>query len=229
MDYIHTLKFTTKEEFSKYFEFEGVEHLESAYKKGNGVICMTGHVSSWEFSAIMPPVLGFETSAVSYKIRSSKINDLIIGYREKRGMKNISRGNVYEQLIEVLNKGECLIIMTDQDCSTKGVFIDFFDKPAYTPIGIVRLAQDTKAVIVPMFTIRKPDKKYIFKILPEVPLIETGDIEKDLLENTKIHSDIYEKIIREYPEQWVWMHQRWKTTPESLERYLKNKRKKVKE
>lgn len=223
-DYLHTINYTSKEQFSKIIDFEGIEYLEEAYKEGKGVICMTGHVSSWEFSAIMPPVLGFETSASSKKMANAKIDELIVGYRQKRGMKNISRGNTYQQLIEVLNKGECLIIMTDQDAATKGFFIDFFGKPAYTPIGVARLAFDSKAPVVPMFMIRKPDKRYCFKILPQLPLIDTGNLENDLLENTKIHSKIYEEIIGAHPEQWVWMHERWKTTPEDLERFLEKKR-----
>jgi len=212
-DYLHTIRYSSREQFSKLIDFEGVEHLEEAYNAGKGVLCMTGHVSLWEFSAIMPPVLGFETSALSKKIANPKINELIVECRQRRGMKNISRGNAYQQLIEVLNRGECLIIMTDQDAATKGVFVEFFGKPAYTPIGIARLALDTEAAIVPMFTIRKADKRYCFKIFPRLPLIRTGNLENDLLENTKVHSKIYEEIIGEHPEQWVWMHERWKTTP----------------
>ena len=223
-DYILTIKYSTKEDFSKIIEFEGIEHLSEAFSTGNGVICMTGHISSWEFSAIMPSVLGFPTSASSRKMPSPKIDKLIVGYREQRGMRNISRGKTYPLLIEILNKGECLLLMTDQDATTKGVFIDFFGKPAYTPIGIARLALDTKAIIVPMFTIRKPDLNYLFKIMPPVTLINTGNIESDLFENTKIHSTIYEEIINKYPEQWVWMHDRWKTTPEKIQKFLERKK-----
>ena len=224
-DYLHTLKYTTKEQFSKIIDFEGVEHLSEAYNQKCGVLCMTVHLSSWEFSAIMPPVLGFETSALSRQMKNKKIDELIVGFRQKRGMKNIGRGSKYPQLIEVLKKGECLIIMTDQDTKTKGVFVDFFGKPAYTPVGIARLALDSNAIVVPMFTFRKPDNRYCFKILPSVPLIETGNFEHDLLENTKIHTKIYENIIAQHPEQWVWMHERWNTTPEDVERFLEKKRK----
>jgi KDO2-lipid IV(A) lauroyltransferase len=223
-DYLHTINYITSKQFSKIIDFEGVEHLDEAYDEGKGVICMTGHVSSWEFSAIMPPVLGYETSASSKKMANARIDKLIVSYRQKRGMKNISRGNTYLQLIEVLNKGECLIVMTDQDAATKGVFIDFLGKSAYTPIGIARLALDSKSPVVPMFMIRKPDKRYCFKIFPPLQLIETGNYENDLLENTKIHSQIYEKIISEHPTQWVWMHERWKTTPEDVQRFLEKKR-----
>ena len=223
-DYLHTLKYTTKEQFSKIIDFEGVEHLAEAYNEGKGVLCMTGHLSSWEFSAIMPPVLGFETSALSRKMKNPKIDDLIVGYRQKRGMKNIGRGSKYLQLVETLKKGECLIIMTDQDTKTKGIFLDFLGKQAYTPIGIARLALDTKSPVVPMFMIQKPDKRYCFKIYPQLELIDTGNLESDLKENTIIHSKIYEQIIAEHTEQWVWMHERWKTTPEDVERFLEKKR-----
>ena len=224
-DYLYTLRYTTREQFSEIIDFEGFEHLEEAYKEGKGVLCLTGHVSSWEFSAIMPPVLGFETSALSRPMPNPQINKLIVGYRQKRGMKNIGRSHAYPKLIEAIEKGECMIIMVDQDTKAKGVFVDFFGKQAFTPVGAARLALDTKAPVIPMFTMRLPDKRYCFKILPRLPLIDTGNVESDLLENTRIYTEIYEKIIREIPEQWVWMHERWKTTPEDVERFLEKRRK----
>ena len=223
-DYMYTLHYTTPKQFSKLIDFEGTEHLKEVYHKGKGVICMTGHVGSWEYSAIMPPVLGFETSAACKKLANDRINKLIVDYRLKRGMKSICRGDSYPLLIDALKNGECLIIMTDQDTTTKGVFVDFLGKPAYTPVGIARLALETKAAVVPMFMIRKPDNRYCFKIFPALPLIETGNLEHDLLENTKIHSRIYEEIISEYPGQWVWMHERWKTTQEDVARFLEKRR-----
>ncbi|MDR2927064.1 MAG: lysophospholipid acyltransferase family protein [Cytophagaceae bacterium] len=219
-DYLHTLHYTTRRQFDKIIDFEGVEHLEKAYAEGRGVLCLTGHTSSWEFSAIMPPILGFDTTAVSRRMPNERINRLIVGFRQKRGMKNIGRGNAYPKLLEALAKGECMIIMVDQDTQAKGVFIDFFGKSAYTPVGAARLALDTKVPVVPMFMRRYPNNRYKFTIHPPLPLIDTSDTAHDLLENTRIYTAIYEKVIREAPDQWVWMHERWKTTPEDIERFL---------
>ncbi len=223
-DYVHTFHYTTLKQFSKIIEIEGEEHLREAYSKGKGVLCLMGHLGSWEFSAIMPPLMGYETSAVSRTMPNEKIDKLIVGGREKRGMKNISRGKVYDRLAELLKKGECLIIMIDQDTMVKGVFVDFFGKQAYTPVGAARLALDTNATVVPMFMSRMPDNKHKFKILPALPLVRSENLESDLYENTRVYTKAIENMIKETPEQWVWMHERWKTTPEDVEKFLQKKK-----
>lgn len=222
-DYVHTIHYTTRKQFSKIIDFVGEEHLKKAYEAGNGVLCLMCHVGSWEFSAIMPPVMGYETSAVSRAMPNERIDRLIVRARERRGMKNIRRGKVYDQLLEILKKGECMIIMIDQDTTVKGLFIDFFGKPAYTPIGAARLALDSHSPVLPMYMKRLPNNRHQFTILPPLPFVNTGDETTDLFENTRIYNQAIESIIRETPEQWVWMHERWKTTPESLEAFLRKK------
>lgn len=222
-DYAHTLHFTTREQFSKIIDVEGEQHLREAYNEGKGVICLMSHTGSWEFSAILPPVLGYETTAVSRKMPNPRIDKLIVGYRQKRGMKNISRGNVYQSLVEALKNGDCLIIMIDQDTRTKGVFVDFFGIPAYTPVGAARLALESGAPVLPMAIKRLPNNKHKFTIAPRLPRINTGNLETDLLENTKLYTRTIEETIKETPEQWVWMHERWKTTPADVEEFLKQK------
>ena len=215
-DYIHALKWKTRKQFSKIVDFVGEENLKTEYEKGKGVICLIPHTGSWELSAIMPPVMGYETSAVSKATSNERINKIIVEARESRGMKNIARGKSYPKLIDALNKGECLIIMIDQDTKVKGFFVDFFGHPAYTPDGAARLALDTGAPVVPMYTKRIGKSKHQFTMLPEIPLIETGNREHDLFENTKNYTQVIENIIREIPTQWVWMHERWKTTPRTV-------------
>lgn len=217
----------TREEFMEFFTVEGEEHLANAYKRGKGVLCLVPHTCGWEFSAILPPVLGYETSAVSSKIKNPALNKFMINHRQSRGMKNFSRqDHCYDKLVEALKNGDCMIIMIDQDSmNIRGEFLDFFGHKAYTPLGCTRLAIDSGAAIVPMFTIRTGDGKYLFKILPEVPLELTGDMDYDLRHNTQIHNNVIESIVREYPDQWIWMHKRWKTTPEALAIHLENRRK----
>lgn len=225
-DYAWWSKMKTREEFLQYFTIEGEEHLKKAYERGKGVLCLIPHTCGWEFSAIMPPILGYETSAVSSKIKNPALNKFMIEKRETRGMKNFSRqDHCYAKLIEALQKGECMIIMIDQDSlNIRGEFLNFFGKPAYTPLGCARMAMDSGAAIVPMATIRKDDDTYLFKILPEVPLELTGDKDYDIKHNTQIHNDIIESIVREYPDQWIWMHKRWRTTPEILAEHLEKRR-----
>ena len=225
-DYIIFWKLKTREQFSRYFKFVGEENLKAAYEKGNGVLCLVTHTLGWEFSAILPPVMGYKSMGASSRIHNPALNRLMIQSRESRGMANITRDHSYDILVERLKQGECLIIMIDQDTlKARGEFLQFFGKEAYTPIGCARLAMATGAAIVPMHTIRNDvDDTYEFRILPEIPFVQKSTELETLRHNTQIHNDVIEQIIREYPEQWVWMHDRWKTTPEDLRRYLENKR-----
>jgi Lauroyl/myristoyl acyltransferase len=222
-DYIAYSRVTDKKRYFSLIEVSGEEHLRTAYERGKGVICLVPHLSSWEFAAITPPMLGYQTSAASKKMKSNLLENIMIKFRESRGMKNITREGSYQKLIETLKKGECLVLMIDQDTKVKSVFVDFMGKQAYTPLGAARLALETEAVVVPMAMTRKKDQNYRFIIYPELPTIRTDNTEADLLANTQEQTKILENIIREYPEQWVWMHRRWKTTPESLAEYKRKK------
>lgn len=224
-DYALFWKMKTREQFSRYFRFEGEENLKAAYEKGKGVLCLVTHTSGWEFSAFMPPVMGYKSMGVSSRIKNPALNKLMIGLRESRGMANITRDHCYDELVERLKKGECLIIMIDQDSvNIRGEFLQFFGKEAYTPIGCARLAMDTGAAVVPMYTYRNDDNTYVFKMLPEIPFERKETDLETIRYNTQKHNDVIEQIIREHPEQWVWMHERWKTTPEILRQHLERKR-----
>jgi KDO2-lipid IV(A) lauroyltransferase len=224
MDYVAYSNLRNKERFFSLIEVVGEEHLQAAYDQGKGVICLVPHLSSWEFAAITPPMLGYETSAASSVMKMKLLQKTMVKFRASRGMKNIPRDGSYDKLVEVLRKGECLILMIDQDTKVKSVFVDFMGKQAYTPTGATRLAFETGAVIVPMVMTRKEDDNYRFIIYPELPLINTGNPEYDILQNTQRQTKIMEDMVRTYPTQWVWMHPRWRTTVESLEAYRKSKK-----
>jgi len=220
-DYMAYSHVKDKAKYFKLVEVTGEEHLKAAYEKGKGVICLIPHMSSWEFAAITPPMLGYETSAASKAMKMGLLEKLMVKFRGRRGMKNITREGSYQSLVDVLQKGECLVIMTDQDTMVKGIFVDFLGKPAYTPLGASRLLTDTGAALVPMVMTRKENGDYRFVIYPELTTINSGNPAQDLIANTTNQNKVLEEMIRQHPAQWVWMHQRWKTTPESLERYLK--------
>lgn len=222
-DYMAYSRLTNKKRYFSMIEVVGEEHLRAAYDQKKGVICLIPHLSSWEFAAITPPMLGYETSAASKAMKQQLLENMIVKYRARRGMKNITREGSYQKLIDVLHKGECLILMIDQDTKVKGVFVDFMGRPAYTPLGASRLALETGALVVPMAMTRKEDGNYRFIIYPELPVVHTGDMEHDLLENTRRQTLAMEQIVRTFPEQWVWMHERWKTTPAMVEEYKRRK------
>ena len=220
-DYMAYSHVKDKKKYFRLVKVTGEEHLKAAYQRGKGVICLVPHMSSWEFAAITPPMLGYSTSAASKAMKMELLEWLMVKFRTRRGMKNITREGSYQALTEVLKRGECLIIMTDQDTRVKGIFVDFLGKTAYTPLGASRLLADTDAALVPMAMTRREDGDYLFTIYPELPATKTGDQVQDLMTNKINQNKILGEMIRKNPTQWVWMHQRWKTTPESLDRYLK--------
>ena len=224
-DYAIFSKKKTREQFSKYFKINGEEHLQKAYNSGKGVICLVPHTHGWEFSAILPPIMGYKTTGVSSRIKSRALDRLMVRLRESRGMRDVERHHCYNTLVDRLKAGECLIMMIDHDSkSIKGEFLQFFGHQAYTPIGCARLVVDTGAVVVPMYTIRDDaTDTYTFEILPEIPFVTKSDEAETLRYNTQIYNDLIESVVRKYPQQWVWMQERWKTTPEVLKWYLEAK------
>jgi len=223
-DYMAYSRIRNKKKYFSLIEVVGEENLKSAYNQGKGVICLIPHLSSWEFAAITPPMLGYKTSAASKSMKAQVLESLMVKFRESRGMKNITREGSYKKLVEVLHKGECLVLMIDQDTKVKSVFVDFMGKQAYTPLGASRLAIETGALVVPMAMTRKENGNYRFLIYPELPVVTTGNTEADLVENTQRQTRIMEEMVRTYPTQWVWMHRRWRTTPEMLEEYRRKKK-----
>lgn len=219
-DFFATSHVRNPKRFFKFIHVVGEEHLKAAYEQGRGVICLIPHLSSWEFSAVTPPMLGYTTFAASKRVKGFLMQRLMVRFRALRGMRNLSRDGSYAKLVEGLNNGECLIIMIDQDTKVKGLFVDFYGHKAYTPMGVARLALETNAVVLPMATTRVGTGKYQFTIYPPLETIRTGNETADLLANTQCETAVMEQIIRQTPTQWVWMHRRWKTTPESLAHYL---------
>ena len=125
-------------------------------------------------------------------------------------MRNIPRGEDARALLRVLRRGEILGLLMDQDTNVQGVFAPFFGRPAHTPVGPVRLAMRTGAPLVPMALYREGEG-YHLVVQPPIPLPDTGDREADLREGVARCNRTLEALIRRHPEQWVWMHRRWKT------------------
>jgi len=205
------------EKFFEDLEVRGREHLEEAMKKGRGVLALVNHMGCWEGTALALPMLGIPTYAIGKKLGNEKLNTLLFESRGKKGVQTLARGSSYKTMLRVLKENNLLGILIDQDTDVRGVFVDFYGKPAHTPIGGAMLAMDSGAPVLPMFYIKKDDDTYEFIIEQEIPLVETGNRRRDMAENTHLFHAVIEKYIKKYPTQWVWFHNRWKTTPEMAE------------
>jgi KDO2-lipid IV(A) lauroyltransferase len=205
-----------REEFFKDLEVRGNEYLQEAYQKGKGVLALISHMGC---------MLGFTAYAIGKRLGNEKLNDLLFKSRGKKGVPTLARGSSYKKILRTLKENNVIGILIDQDTEVRGIFVDFYGRPAYTPIGAAMLAMDSGAPVLPMFYLKKDDDTYEFIIEKEIVLAMTGNRRQDMEENTHRFHKIIEKYIQKYPTQWVWMHNRWKTTPEMVQEREKAKRK----
>jgi KDO2-lipid IV(A) lauroyltransferase len=212
-DIIRSVNISGQEDFEKFRIINGIEHAEAAYKKGKGVIFLTAHIGPFEYIATQLAFMGYKPLIVGTKLKDERLNDLLASQRNKFGATLVERGKDTVKLVKNLKSGGTMIILIDQDTKVKSRFINFLGYPCATPIGATLMALKTGAAVVPMFLHQRADYKIEINCYPEIEMTITGDDEIDLLVNTQKLSDSTEREVRKYPEQWVWMHERWKTKP----------------
>lgn len=197
----------------KYIKFQGVEHVENAIAQGQGAILITGHFGNWELlaasiSAVIAPV-----TPIVREVRSPRLNKMVNSFRQRAGYSTIDRDTGIRQALRCIRQNGLLGIVADVDTTVNGVFVDFFGQPAYTPYSPVAFALKTGAPIIPTFIVRQPDNTHLVIIEPPLKLESRDQKEQELIVNTQNFTKIIESYIRKYPEQWIWMHRRWKTQP----------------
>jgi len=198
-------------EFSRYFIFKGYEHLEEALKKKKGVLALTCHMGNWELLCQAISQTGLKNSILYRKLDFQPLDKFMLEIREQYGTTLIPLKGASRRIDGLLAQGQVVGTLLDQNVDWyEGCFVDFFGRPACTNRGVASLVIRTGAPVVPMF-ISRQDGKYIIEFLPEVPLILTGDTTKDLEINTQNYTSAIETMIRKCPDQWLWLHNRWKT------------------
>jgi KDO2-lipid IV(A) lauroyltransferase len=202
------------DDVDKITEIEGLEYFDTAYRAGKGVIGFTGHIGNFELMAAYFSLRGYKLSVIGREVYDPRLDRLLVENRESVGLKNISSFAGVKPLLRVLKKGEFLGILADQDSSRiRGIFVDFFGRPARTPVGPVLLAYKTGSPIVPMAIVRKEKNRYKIIVKPPVELACSDNQEKDITDTLQRSTDALASIIRQYPDQWLWMHDRWKSRP----------------
>jgi len=192
---------------------EGDEKIDRIFEKGKGVIMLASHFGNWELMSAHFTLRGYRGTVIARRIYFDRYDRFISTLRRGIKVGVIYRDESPKKILRVLKRNEMLGVLADQDVdSVDGVFVDFFGQPAYTPKSPVTLALASGAALVPCFIIR--EKNYHRLIIEDpVELEEKSDREETVRFNTQKWSRIVESYIRRYPEQWVWMHRRWKTKP----------------
>jgi Kdo2-lipid IVA lauroyltransferase/acyltransferase len=191
----------------------GFEKIDRALSKGKGAIILSAHFGNWELLPAYFVAKGYPSNVVARHVYFEKYDEWVALLRKSTGVNIIFRDESPRKIVEVLKSNELLGIMPDQDIdSIEGIFVNFFGRPAYTPIAPVALSMKMDCPILPCFIIRE-NAKHKIVIEDPVKLQITDNKDEDLVKNTQTWSNIIESYIRRYPEHWVWVHRRWKTRP----------------
>jgi KDO2-lipid IV(A) lauroyltransferase len=194
---------------------DGHENFLAGQNRGKGVLYLTGHIGAWELSSFAHGLYGFPLHYMARPLDNERLDRMVNYYRGLSGNQPIFKNESARVMLRVLKEAGTIGILADQNTMPEeGVYVDFFGKPACTTTGIARVALHTDAAVVPGYAYWDENiRKYRLRFEPPMELVRTGDTERDVLENTRRFTKVIEEIIRKYPDQWVWVHGRWKNRP----------------
>ena len=203
----------TPQNISEVVTYDGFENYAQAVAQGRGVLFLTGHLGAWELSAFAHALCGHPLFILIRALDNPYLNELVNHYRTMSGNKIIEKRDFLRGILGALKENQAVGILADQNSSmTEGVMVDFFGLPACTAAGLARIALKTGAAVVPGFTLWHGDK-YHLRFDPALTLVSTGDPDADAVANTQLFTKVIEEYVRRYPDQWLWIHRRWKTRP----------------
>lgn len=208
------MRWMTEEEIKALMTLEGREYLDAAMAKGKGVLVITAHFGNWELSGGLLSLLGYPMNVIARDASQDYTRDLVNEARRSKGVKIFGRWDARE-LLRALKNGECVAILPDQHAAEAAVRVTFLGRPADTATGPIVFARRTGAAIVPVFSYRLPDDHFLLRVYPEFVPVDTGDREADLITNVQRLNDLIGEQILQHPEQWLWLHNRWKADPDN--------------
>jgi len=194
---------------------DGFENFAAAQSRGKGVLFLTGHMSAWELAPFAHALYGHPLHFLVRPLDNSRVDALINRQRCLSGNTPIDKNQSARAMLKILREGGTVGVLADVNTSLEeGVFVDFFGVPACSTTGLARLALRTDAAVVPGYVFWDENmRKYRLRFEPAVELARTGDEERDIRENTQRFMRVVENYAREHPDQWLWVHKRWKTRP----------------
>lgn len=202
-------------ELERVVRIEGVEHLKRARERRRGIMVVTGHFGSWEVLGRAWPLLGEVGAFVARPLDNPLLEAWIVGIRTAGGNRVIPKQHAIRHVVEMLRRGGTVAMLIDQNVAREqGIFVDFFGTPACTTTAASLAARRTGAALLPAVCSRRAPGRFTVRIGKEIPVAVTRDRRRDVLATTAEATAVLEGFIREHPEQWFWVHRRWKTRPE---------------
>jgi KDO2-lipid IV(A) lauroyltransferase len=210
----------TAEQASKFIRYDGLEHYLAAREKGRGVLVLTGHMGAWELSSFYHSLMGYPMSLVIRRLDNPLVDTFVNRIRCLHGNRVIHKDDFARGLLTSMHRGETVGILMDTNMTPpQGVFVPYFGMEACTASGMARVALHSGAAVLPGFLVwEAAEQRYVLHFGEELALIRTGDTARDIVANTALFTATIEAYVRRYPEQWLWVHRRWKTRPEGEER-----------
>ena len=193
----------------RWIRYEGLEHFQEAKRRGKGVLFATGHLGCWELSHYAHALMTEPMSVVVRPLDNPYLDEFVERRRSGSGNKILGKKDLLRDVLKALHANQAVGILIDQNTATEeGAFVDFFRVPASSNTGFVRLAHKTGAAVIPGFAVwREAERKFVLKFYPILEM--TGDLVAD----TQAVQHAVERAVREYPDQWLWIHRRWKARP----------------
>jgi KDO2-lipid IV(A) lauroyltransferase len=205
----------TPEKASRFIRYEGLENYLEARDRGKGVLVLTGHLGAWELSSFYHSLMGYPMAMVIRRLDNPLVDEFVNRIRCQHGNRVIHKDDFARGLIASMRAGETVGFLMDTNMTPpQGEFVPFFGRMACTASGMARVAAKTGAAVVPGFLLwEEGEGKYVLRFGKELPVLNTGDAERDAVANTAAFTAVIEDYVRRYPDQWLWMHRRWKTRP----------------
>ena len=202
------------EEILALSRIEGLHHLADHAHPPAGAVLVTGHCGNWEWLGLALGASGIPVTVAAREVYDPRLDEVVTRLRGRFGAESVLRGqNAGRRLAAALGEGRVLGLLIDQDIDVPGAFVEFFGRPAWTPTGAALLALRRRSPVATGFAIRQADGTFVIRFEP-VELPQTGgDLDEQVAELTALCTARTEAAIRETPEQWVWMHRRWRRQP----------------
>jgi KDO2-lipid IV(A) lauroyltransferase len=205
----------TPENTRGWMRTEGLDRYLAAQARGKGVLVVTGHLGAWELSSFYHSLMGHPMSMVIRRLDNRRLDDFVNGIRCLHGNEVIHKDDFGRGLMTAMRAGQTVGILMDTNMTPpQGAFAEFFGRQACTATGLAHVARKTGAAALPGFMLWEPsEQKYVLHFGPEIEIPQTVDAQADILDGTQLCTSAIESWIRRYPDQWLWIHRRWKTRP----------------
>ncbi len=205
----------TPETTRAWLRTEGEEHYLAARARGRGVLIVTGHLGAWELSSFYHSLMGYPMGMVIRRLDNRPLDAWVNRIRCLHGNYVLHKDDFGRGLLKAMHEGGTVGILMDTNMTPpQGAFVRFFGVEACTATGLAHVARKTGAAVLPGFMLwERAERRYVLHFGPEIEMPHTEDVAADIVAGTELSTGVIESWIRRYPDQWLWIHRRWKTRP----------------